>query len=524
MIDDETDEPPFSALELVGRRKGWLIFTLLAGATAVVSAALFMPDVYRAGATVLIERQQIPDEMVRSTVTGGLEARLQRISQEIMSRSRLQQLVEQFGLYPALTRTSSIERVVDEMRKDIRIDLKSSEQRRADRTTVAFVVSYKGTDPQKVALVANTLASFYIEENLKARERQASGTAEFLNAQLEQMKTRLEAQEQQVTAFKERHLGSLPQQLDANLKTLEQLNSQLRLNNDNQIQVNARRAALATQLAEAEGLGAAGGASAFAVRLAELYRQLMELRTRFTEKYPDVVRVKSEIAQLEALVAQEKEVNQGPRAPTPAVLQLRRSIDDTDIELKRLQGEAESLRQAIDAYRARVESAPKREQQFQSLSRDYETTKDMYRSLMIRQREAELAESMEQRQKGEQFRVIEPATPPEEPNEPNRARIISFGLAVSLGLACAIAFVVDRFDPSVHTVEQVRMLSKLPVLVSVPRIVRGPDRRRRTVKMGFRAATAALALLLILCGSFVFARGEEAIAAIASARALLVRP
>ena len=139
------------------------------------------------------------------------------------------------------------------MRQDIEIEMRSGE-RRSDRVTIAFTVGYRGRDPQKVALVANTLAIFYIEENLKAREKQAAGTADFLRAQVEELKGKLDEQEKQVTAFKEKYIGELPQQLDANLKTLEQLNSQLRLNADNQVKANERRAALATQLAETEGV------------------------------------------------------------------------------------------------------------------------------------------------------------------------------------------------------------------------------------------------------------------------------
>src|SRR5687767_1749653 len=190
---EQEEQRPGRTLEIARdalSRRRWLAgLTLAAGVVAALSVVAFLPDVYRSSATVLIDRQQIPDELVRSTVTSDLEIRLHTISQEILSRSRLETLVERFGLYADLRKRRAMEDVVERMRNDIHLQLLRGTDRPAttgERGTVAFKISYTASDPQKAALVANTLASFYIEENLKARERQAASTAEFLKVQLEE--------------------------------------------------------------------------------------------------------------------------------------------------------------------------------------------------------------------------------------------------------------------------------------------------------------------------------------------------
>jgi succinoglycan biosynthesis transport protein ExoP len=412
MEEADRSGPALAGATAALRRRRWLALCIFTGTlTAVVSIVWFLPDVYRSTATVLIDRQQIPDELVRSTVTSGLEIRLHTISQEILSRSRLQALIERFDLYPDLRRGSLMEEVVEGMRDDIHIELKGGAPRNERATTVAFTVSYTGRDPKKVALVTNTLASFYIEENLKVRERQAAGTAEFLRVQLDNMKRTLEQQEQGVSRFKERHIGELPQQMEANLATLEQLNSQLRLNSDQQIQTSERRAAVQKQLEEAESFVNPGGPRAAAVRLEELRKQLTALRTRYSEKYPDVARIKAEIAALEEQLqrAEHPAESAGALAGSPQVVQLRASLDELDARSRSLQAEAKTLHAALVRYQSRVENVPRTEQEYQRLARDYEATKEQYHSLLMRQGEAQLAESMVQRLKGEQFRIIESA-------------------------------------------------------------------------------------------------------------------
>ncbi len=204
---DETRKDLDGVLAVWSRRKWLAILAFAAPMVAAASLITFLPNMYRSTATVLVDRQQIPETFVRSTVTSALETRLQTISQEILSRSRLEALISRFGLYPDLRTQVPSEEVIKRMRGDIKLELKGIELKGASQATVAFTISYQGSEPGTVSLVTNTLASFYIEENLKARERQATGTAEFLKVQLGETKTRLDDQEQRVSEFKRRHLG-----------------------------------------------------------------------------------------------------------------------------------------------------------------------------------------------------------------------------------------------------------------------------------------------------------------------------
>jgi succinoglycan biosynthesis transport protein ExoP len=512
-------------LAVWSRRKWLAILTCVAPMAAVISLIAFLPSIYRSTATVLVDRQQVPEAFVRSTVTSALETRLHTISQEILSRSRLEALINRFDLYADLRRRLPLEEVIRRMRGDIKLELKSVDARGGREATVAFTISYQGSAPGTVSLVTNTLASFYVEENLRARERQATSTAEFLKVQLGETKTRLDEQEGRVSEFKRRHLGELPQQMDANLATLERLSTQLRLNADNQTRAAERRQALSTQMAEAEtllspALAAPAGPAAPETpetRLARLKQELIGLRTQFSEKYPDVVRLAAEVGALERELADAKSrelqdatpVATPPAALTPYVLRLKEALSEAEAELKILKNEDGRLRDGIATYQARVENVPRREQEFRELSRDYESTRELYQSLLKRYEEAQLAESMEQRQKGEQFRVLDPALPSPEPAAPNRFRLLVMGLMVSLGLAIGVVALAERIDTSFHTVDDLRAVSAVPVLVSIPRIVTQTDLRRGRWRMRLAASAACVGVGVIVGITYLAATGNE---------------
>ena len=505
-----------SALEVWSRRKWLAILVFVGPCVAVISVVTFLPNIYRSTATVLIEGQQLPEAFVRSTVTSAVETRLQTITQDILSRSRLESLITRFGLYADLKRQVPLEEVIERMRRDIQLELKGVKQVEQHRATVAFSIGYKGSNPLTVAQVTNTLASFYIEENLKVRERQAAGTTEFLRVQLDETKKKLDELERLVSAFKKAYMGELPQQLDANLATLGRLNMQLRVNSDNLPRSLERKEDLAKQLSEMESSAPAGGPGATAERTAKLRQELVELSARFTDAHPTVVRVKSEIKDLERQLTEAKpngEPEKEQVAPaSPAARRLRQALGEVDAEIAALKAEAGHLRRDIAAYQQRVEKTPRREQEFQSLSRDYETTKELYTSLLRRYEEAKLAESMEQRQKGEQFRVLDPAMASEQPVAPNRVRLILTGLALSLGLALGAVVLGEQLDTSFHTVDDLRAFTRVPVLVSIPPIVTETDVSQRRWRLKLVAVSATLGLALIIGVSYFVAKGNEQLA------------
>jgi protein tyrosine kinase modulator len=536
MTEDTVKEGGLGMVLAVWSRRKWLaILAFAVPAAAAISLIIFLPNVYRSTATVLVDRQQVPEAFVRSTVTSALETRLHTISQEILSRSRLEALINRFGLYSDLLKKGvSLEEVIARIRGDIKLELKSAEVKGQREATVAFTISYQGSDAGTVAAVTNTLAGFYIEENLKARERQAIGTAEFLKVQLGETKNRLDVQEQRVSAFKRRHLGELPQQMEPNLATLERLHAQLRINADSQTRAAERRQALSSQLAEAESFLASTnvGPSGLvmpgspeppeAVRLAQMKQELTRLRSQFSERYPDVVQLAAEIAALERSLAEVKssepkteEKSAAPQATPPAtpltpyVLRLKEGLSEVQADLKVLKSEEGRLRDGIKAYQARVENVPRREQEYVELSRDYESTRELYQTLMKRYEEAQIAESMEQRQKGEQFRVIEPALPNAQPAAPSRARLFLMAVAVSLGLAVGAVVLAEHVDTSFHSIDDLRTFSPVPVLVSIPRIVTPIDLRRGRWRMRLGASAALVGLVMIVGIAYVVAHGNQ---------------
>ena len=504
-------------LEVWSRRKWLAVSAFLCPFVATISLAMSLPDLYRSTATLLVERPQVSESFVKSSVTSELETRLQTISQEILSRTRLQELITRFDLYQDLRKRATAEEILDRMRRDIRMDLKGAETMTGREATVAFALSYRGLDPQTVAAVANTLATAFVEENLKIRARQATGTADFLRAQLAEMKNKLDQEEQRLGDFKERHIGELPEQLEANLATMQRVNTELRLNKENQMRAFERleRERLTRQLvegrssaADADALVHGNGAEAVAARLSRLNQELTELRTRFSEKYPDVVRVKAEITALERQLADMKRDESSAETPASS-LRPRKARSEAERELDGLKDEEKTLRQTIAMYQRRVESAPHREQEYQELSRDYKTLKELYNALLQRYQDAQVSESMEEGQKGDQFRILDPALPSERPAAPNRSRLIVVGLILSLGLAGATVGLIEHRDTSFHKVEELRAFTKVPVLARIPRITTRPETARQ--RRQFYVGTAAVLIgLVVIAGTSSYVGYENA--------------
>ena len=496
-----------SMARAVWRRRKWPATVAFGAACAATLGVIaFLPNVYSSTAIVLVERQQVPEGLVRTSVTGDLETRLYTVSQEILSRGRLQALIERFALYPELHERTPPEAVVEQMRRDIRLNLKGAEVPAGHGATIAFAISYRGRHPATVAEVTNTLASFYVEENTRVRERQAAGTADFLRGQVGEMQKRLEEQERRLRDVKTRYMGELPEQLDVNRATLERHASQLRLNNEAQFRARERREAILRRLME----GGAAAPDDPGARLFKLRQELAELQTRYTDKYPDVAKTKADIAVLERQLAQIS-----PRLTTEeGNLASRRqsTLSEVDAELKGLKEEEQRLHQAIAVYQRRLENAPRSEQELKTITRDYDTTRDLYLSMLKRQEDARLAETMEQRQKGELFRILDPALPPRNPIAPNRLVLAVMGMLASLGVGAAVAILAERFDTSFHTTEDLRAFTRVPVLASIPRIVTVSDTTRRRWRFSGRAIATSAALALIVAAAYFVANGNERLA------------
>jgi len=516
-----------TVLEIWSRRKRVALMVFAAFFAAAASLTVSLPDLYRATATVLVETRQVSETLVQPTLTAELETRIQTIRQEVMSRTRLWNLITQFDLYQNLKKKGvPFDKIIDQMRRDIDLELKGVEPQASGRSpTIAFEIGYSGRDPQIVASVANLLASFYISENTKIREGQAVRTAEFLKAQLADIKKEMDEQEQRVSEFNFSHLGELPQQVTANLASLERLNTQLRLNGENQVRTMDRRDRLERQLTDAAlaapASPAAGAAHPRAGELANLRRQLDELRAKFTDQYPDVVRLRTELAALERQIAQSPVPASTATSPAAEGTVDRKalilqSMADADRELTALKNEEMALRRSVNSFEQRVENVPKRQEEVQTLSRDYNTTKERYETMLKRYEEAQLAANLEQGQKVEQFRILDAAIPPRDPAAPSRPRLFAIGLFLAIGMAVGAVLLAERIDTAFHNIEDLRAFVSVPTLFSIPLIATAADRRRRWRRLALTTVSVIVGLTLIIAGSHAVGRGNEQIARLAA--------
>ena len=538
-----------TVLEVVRRRRLLAVLPFAFILAAAASLAFFLPSLWTARATVLVNRQEIPEAFVKSTVNTDVDARLLTLSQDVLDTPRLGKIIQDNNLYPSLRRTKPMPDVVERMRKDIAIDVKEPPERRGRETNaMVFTVAYTTTDPVVSARVTNTLASLFTEENRRQREQQAVGTSEFLEAQLKEMRTKLAGQEQRITAYKEQHLGELPEQKEVNLRTLERLQQQLSLAYENNRRATERRQNisqsmnnldLASAMAGSPGAASIAGpmvtpAESAAARLSILRQELAALQTTYSDKYPDVIQMKEQIRLTERRAAEEEKKlaaaqaaaasGRGPKGQmsrssrdlqlavqNPYVLSLMQQRDQADVEAKTSGDEIKNLTTQIATYQRRLEMTPKREQELALITRDYETTRDMFRQLLAKRGEADIAAELEQRQKGEKFRVIDQARLPDRPAGPNRLRLLIVGLVLALGAAGVAVVLAEQVDTSYRRAEEVRATAGVPVLSTIPRIVTEDDRLRAARQRRMALAAVAVGLLAVVGTSFMVAHNNQSL-------------
>src|SRR5579884_147705 len=496
-------------LDMAWRQKVWIIIPLVLGIAISWTLIIKLPKVYRSSTLILVEAQKVPEEYVKSAVSGSVDGRLSTIQQQIMSRSLLEKIIQKFGLYQQESKKMITEDIINLMRNNI--EVKTTVAR--NNNIEAFSLSFQGENPVMVMNVTNELASLFIEENLKIREQLVEGATEFLDNELKNLKDTLELQEARIGEFKRIHMGELPQQLDANLRSLDRIQSDLlatqlarRAAQDRKM-VLEKTIELTKQRIEEEakqrievddealiksGLSAPSTErppSALMLKLIQKKADLANLQTEYKDNYPDIIMLKREISDLEDQVAQT-EMNQigalppasveGERRKTPTktsigfemerahIAEIQKQIQAIDMELNTLKEREQDLQKQIRIYDKRVENAPAREQEIAVLERDYENTKKNYESLLDKKLNAKISENLEKRQKGEQFRILDPANLPERPFKPDPFRIGLFGVAGGLGVGIVLAFLREQFDSSIRRPEEVERITSVPVLASIP--------------------------------------------------------
>ena len=506
-------------LEIVLQRKWWLILALIIGTTITIGYSYSLPPLYRSSTLILVESQKIPTAYVSSTVTSSMQERLSTIRQQISSRTNLEKIITEFGLYgqeqkqadsfllrfsrhlgswtnfklenlltrfnlDGIKQHAPIEVLVDRMRSDIEVQVIGAGN--------AFTLSYIGNEPLTVKKVTNTLASLFIEQSLKIREQEVEGTSEFLESELSEARRRLQEQERALTEFKERNMGSLPEQVDVNLRTLDRV--QLELQNINEALVNAevRKISLERLRQEIEILDEAlknmgtqtvstpsGTSSSPSSKLNSLKEELARLRTQFTDNYPDIVSLKRRIKEIEQQLdgAGTPPTSDGvssssfsPREGSEVHrMNLSMELMTLNSEIDLLKKRREKAVALIKQHEKRVEDTFTIQQSLMNLTRDYDMSQRSYQSLLDKRLNAKISENLEKRQKGEQFRIVDPANLPQEPFKPDRRKIILMGSLLSGGLGIGVIFLKEYLEPHYRKPEDFQEAINLPVLGTIPR-------------------------------------------------------
>lgn len=424
MSTNTSTRSTFDLVSDLWKRRHWIfIMSFIAIFSVIITVIWNLPKLYQSTATVLVGQANISDTFIKSSVSSDLGTRLQVIKYEILSRSRLEELINRFNLYPEIRQTAPIEVVAERMRKDIQFKVVSTPQQWGPENTIAFSLSYQGFDPELVAQVANTLTSSYLDENNRIRHRQASATTTFLEKGVSEAKVALKNQQRPVVRVQPRVVNPA---------------------------VNATQVER-TVLIE---------------KLTELKQELAVLRSRYTEKYPDVIRVKNEVARM------EQELRNKPAAVT--------TVDTSPV----------AAPVGIDPLE--------------------EASEDRYLSLLGRYEDAQLAEILEQ-QGEDQFRILEPAVASDIPVEPQSLRLLILGLVLSLMLAVGIVLLTEQFDQSFHTDRDLKDFTRVPILVSIPRIETFGDKVRHAFSFGFVSLLAIAGIALLVQGAYTIASGNESL-------------
>lgn len=466
-------------VQIAQRRKWWIILTTIIIAVASFVVIWRLPNIYRSETVILVDPQKVPDNYVASTVTSSIADRLSTLQQEVMSPTRLKRVIDNMGLYPELRGKVGDQEIVAKMQKAILVEVVTQ----GGRTLSAFRVAFQGKNPVEVAQVANQLAAMFIGENLKTREQQSYGTAEFLENELQKTKKDLEDKEKELGDIKSKYILDLPDSKQYHLEALATLRGQLRASQDKLDRAQQEKSylqSLSVSTAPTLDLDTSGpGMSPYQNQIQKLEATLSELRSRYGPNHPDVRKIQAQLSGLKEKSAAEQKDE--PVIEAPAV-PLKRTLKNPVIEsqLQKLNDTVQSetkqqnqLTEQINFHVSKLERVPVFEQRIAGLMRDYDSLRAHYASLNDKKLSAEMSNNLENRQKGERFVILDPAQVPDRPAAPNRM-LLAFGALIG-GLigGAALAMLRELSDESVRSESEAAKILGKPVLAGVPAIADG---------------------------------------------------
>jgi polysaccharide chain length determinant protein (PEP-CTERM system associated) len=517
-----TSSDPERYFDLIRRRHVPFLLALIFGWAAVWGASWVLPPRYKSTTLILVQQPSMPKDYVTPNVSDNLQDRLASITQQILSRTRLVTIIEKLNLYQGGKVHLTPDDQVALMQKDIDIELVRDA---SDRIT-AFRVNFSAGDPRTAQHVTRLLTELFINENLKTRQQESEDTTNFIKDQLDEARNVLAEQEAKVRAFETQHEGELPTQQATNLQILAGLQSQLQNEQDALNGARQQRAyyeallgQYSTQVGTAhpttDSLQLVSPTATIDEQLDLLQAKLANLRSHYTEQYPDVVATKDEIAKLEVMrqnvlsntksKTDGKSGNSSASAAASSVLspltQVRGQIEANRLEISNREQTIAGLKTRINDYQTRLNAVPATQQQLADLTRGYEQSKQNYDELLKKESDSEMATNMEQMQQGERFTMLDPPSLPVKPDFPNRLKFCGIGLAAGLGLGVVLVLALEFFDNRMYSEKEMRALLPVPVIASIPEIQSMEEVKRERGKMVLGWTMAAVVILIIAAGS-----------------------
>jgi succinoglycan biosynthesis transport protein ExoP len=527
---DEFEEKPGEGLNLqqyvdvIRRRHLYFLIPFFLGWLVVWSVSWVLPSRYKSGTLILVEQPSMPKDYVTPNVTDDLQARLQSITQQILSRTRLLHIIDELNLYADKRGRLNPDELVERMRKDIEISLVFDEHHTA---ITSFNIYYSSHDPHLAQQVTSELTNLFISENLELRQQKSEDTTKFLEQQLDTARQALAEQEEKVRVYKDQHLGELPSQLASNLQILNGLQSQLQNEEDGLNADRQQNAYLQSMLEQSRtfqrttktGDGKPVGIPALDQELDKLKSQLADLSSRYTDRHPDVHKLKDQIAKTERMREQalanlkasatNVSGNDNPAAPEQinsedsGTIQLQGQLKSNQIDIANKEHEIAALKAKINDYQARLNQEPVREQQFADLTRGYEQSKANYDDLLKKKNSSQMATSMELLQQGEHFQMIDPPSLPLKPDFPNRLKFCGIGLGIGIALGLALAGGLEFLDDRLYNEKALKDLLPVTVISEIPAITSPQDEKKQAMKLWVGWAAAGLVFATILAGSAI---------------------
>ncbi len=464
-------------------RRRWLLILVLTviGGPLAYGISFLVPVQYQSQTLVLVEQPTVPTSYVAPVDNTAISERLASMKQQILSRARLEPIIRKSGLFSRDLDRVPMDDLVERLQQAIEVSPVEPMAETRSASLPGFFVTVTLDNPHTAQQVCTAVTSLFIEENLQLRQQNSEDTTDFLTQQLNEAKANLNAQDAKLAAFQTQHLGTLPENEQTNLNILTGLNSQLgsitQAISGTQQSKSFTESMLSEQLALWHQSQSDHNPETLAQQLATLQSHLADLRARYTDDYPDVIKAKNDIAALQARIQESTETRdttpvkpQSGEVEPVELAQLRAQLSGFDQRLALQNKELDRVKEAISAYQARVQSSPSVEEQYKELTRGYQTALESYNDLLKKRDSAAMATSLEQQQRSEQFRVLDPANLPDTPSFPNRPKFVMAGVAGGLFCGFGLALLLGLRDTSMRTERDVELSLQLPVLCVIPSV------------------------------------------------------